>query len=283
MRTGTMNRREFIKAAAMVGAAMSLPSVIVRSLSASPAPNAEWPLNDFMIRRLNENQLSDPLEFIFCADIHVPFDDRGAFKTIIKRANELGVSFVLFGGDCVQVGNTANYSVFMREIMKFKMPVICAIGNHDTSYDDYSDEREWKKRFGASHFRFDAGGIRIIALDDANYGLPEEDCAFLEESLKTDLLKIITMHRPAGYLNPLYTTPLRDESGRFRELVEKGGGAAVLTGHEHHYGYYEINGVKYIVSGGAGGKLNTNTDNNFHHFLHIKAGKNSFDFSVEKI
>jgi predicted phosphodiesterase len=127
------------------------------------------------------------------------------------------------------------------------------------------------------------GGIRIIALNNADFVLSEEDYGFLEESLKTDLRKIITMHRPVNYLNPLYTTPLRDENGRFRSLVEKGGVSAVLTGHEHHYGYYEINGVKYIVSGGAGGKLNTTTDNNYHHFIIIKAGKETFEFKVEKI
>jgi hypothetical protein len=37
------------------------------------------------------------------------------------------------------------------------------------------------------------------------------------------------------------------------------------------------------VSGGAGGKLNTNTDNNYHHFILIKAGKETFEFKVENI
>ncbi|MFA6449243.1 MAG: metallophosphoesterase [bacterium] len=283
MKEKTLNRREFIKTAAAAGMAMTIPSFITSKVLAFPTDESQWPLNDTMIRRLTEASLGDSFEFIFCADVHVPFDDRGTFQTIIKKANELGAAFVLFGGDCVQVGNTANYKIFLRELKKFKMPVICAIGNHDTSFEDYSDQREWKKRFGVPHFRFDAGGLRIIALNNANHFLLEEDYLFLEESLRTDLSKIVTMHRPVNYLNPLYETPMEDKTGRFRALVEKGGVTAVLTGHEHHYGFYEINGVKYIVSGGAGGRLNDNTENNFHHFLLIKAGKKTFNFNVEKI
>jgi len=278
-------RREFLefagKSALVAGALLCLPASLRRALAAEGDDGSL--LNEIMIGRLAASEIQDPVEFIFCADVHVPFDDRGVFQTIIKRANETGVRFVLFGGDCVQVGNPASYKVFLRELKKFKMPVICVIGNHDTSFEDYADQREWKKRFGATHFRFDAGAVRIIALNNANYTLSEEDYVFLEESLKTDLRKIIAMHRPANYLNPLYTTPMEDKTGRFRALVEKGGVTAVLTGHEHHYGHYEINGVEYIVSGGAGGKLNTVTENNFHHFLIIKAGSRTFEYTVEKI
>ncbi len=283
MKFNGMSRREFLKAAAATGIAFSFPSIFTKMAAGFPTDETQWPLNTAMIKRIAEMSLGDPLEFIFCADVHVPFDDRGTFQTIIKRANELKVGFVLFGGDCVQVGNPANYKIFLRELKKFKMPIVCAIGNHDTSFEDYSDQKEWKKRFGDSHFRFDVGGIRIIALNNANHILSEEDYLFLEESLKTDLLKIVTMHRPVNYLNPLYETPMDDKTGRFRALVEKGGVTVVLTGHEHHYGYYEINGVKYIVSGGAGGRLNDNTENNFHHFLLIKAEKKTFNFTVEKI
>jgi len=274
------SRRNFIKAAVAAEMLLLLPYPLRRVLAEE---EKSLRLNEIMVRRLLENGVSDPMEFIFCADVHVPFDDRGVFQKIIKRANELKVGFVMFGGDCVQVGNPANYKIFLRELKKFEMPVICAIGNHDTSFEDYSDQREWKKRFGETHFRFDAGGVRIIALNNADFTLSGEDYGFLEESLETDLRKIITMHRPVNYINPLYSTPLEDKTGRFRALVEKGGVTAVLTGHEHHYGLYEINGVKYIVSGGAGGRLNDTTENNFHHFLRIRAGKDSFDFQVEKI
>ncbi|MEW6200564.1 MAG: metallophosphoesterase [bacterium] len=275
-----ITRRQFLKLGIAAGALLCLPAPLSRTLAAE---GDEPLLNEIMIRRLLSSEISDPVEFIFCADIHIPFDDRGVFRTIIKRANELAVSFVLFGGDCVQVGNTANFRIFLNLLKKFNMPVICAIGNHDTAYDDYSNQKEWKKRFGATHFLFNVDGIRIIALNNADFAMPEEDYKFLEESLKTDLQKIIVMHRPANYLNPLYTTPMEDKIGRFRALVENGGVTAVLTGHEHHYGYYEINGVKYIVSGGAGGKLNTTTENNYHHFLLIKAGREMFNFIVEKI
>jgi len=275
-----LTRRDFLKAAMAAGVLLTIPAPLQRAFAAT---GVKQPINDMMIARLAEKTITDPVTFIFCADLHIPFDDRGVFKTIIKRANELAVSFVLFGGDCVQVGNSANFNILVNLLKKFNMPVISAIGNHDTSFSDYKDEKEWTSRFGSSHFKFDAGPVRVIALDNAAFDMREEDYVFLEESLKTDLRKFVVMHRPTDYLIPEYTTPLNDKPGRFRKLVENGKVTAVLMGHEHHYGNYMVNGVRYIVSGGAGGKLNTNTINNFHHFMIIKAGKDTFDYQVEKI
>ncbi|MFH1539226.1 MAG: hypothetical protein ABIH66_09730 [bacterium] len=68
-----------------------------------------------------------------------------------------------------------------------------------------------------------------------------------------------------------------------RRRLIKSGVAAGLAGHEHHSGIYKVGGVQYIVSGGAGGQLNTNTKNNFHHIVHIHAGTYVFDFKIIKI
>lgn len=222
------------------------------------------------------------LTFIFFSDMHIPFDDKGVVSKITKRANELKPAFVITGGDNVQVGNPANFSNLMPALKRFKVPIICAIGNHDTSFSDYADQNEWKKRFGPTYFYFDAGPARIIVLNNANFELGDEQFGFLENALKTDLRKIVVMHRPPDYLNPLYDTPMRD-SKRFRELVESAGVTAVLMGHEHHFGDYKVGGVRYIVSGGAGGKLDDKCENEFHNFIIVKISPDKFEVTMEKL
>jgi len=276
-----ISRREFIRLGIAGGALLFLPQL---PSSAVAQEYKGKPINGMMLARLlGSDALPDPFDFIFCADVHIPFDDRGVFKKIISAANDLKVKFVLIGGDTVQVGNPANFTLLQRELKKFNMPVICAMGNHDTAFEDYADQREWTVRFGASCYKFDLPGVRFIALNNANHILSDADYDLLEESLETDLKKVVFMHRPANFLNVRYDTPMRDDAGRFRSLIEKGGATAVLTGHEHHHAVYKINGVTHIVSGGAGGRLTPDIENNFHHFMLISAGKNTFDYRVEKI
>ncbi len=282
MTKSNFSRRDFLRLAGLAGAAAAFPTVL--SGRAFAAYNAPWPVNDHMIARLAAAQVADPATFIFVGDVHVPFDDKGIFSTIARRANELGVSFVHIGGDNVQIANLTNYRQFLTKQKKFSMPVISTIGNHDTACETgCEDWSVWQERFGNPFFRYDVGGVRIISLNNANKTLSEDDYKFLEDSLKTGLRKIVVMHRPVGYLNPAYEVPLDDPEGRFRTLIENGGVTAVMTGHEHHYGHYEVNGIKYIVSGGGGGMLSRGVDNTFHHFLIVRAGRDTFDYTVERV
>ncbi len=243
--------------------------------------NGRKPLwNEINISRIRDIPVDGNIEFFFCADLHIPFDDRGIVKKIVRQANSRKPDFVLLGGDLVQMGLPNYYTTLKKVLRKFRVPVISAIGNHDTSFSDYSDQRQWKKFFGNTFFYFDAGPARFIFLNNANFDLKDAQLGFLENALKTDLQKFIIMHRPVGYVNKLYITPLKGGSERFRELIEKAGVTAVMTGHEHHYGSYEVDGIKYIVSGGAGGRLNTNTKNNYHHYIIGNVGKDTFSFQV---
>lgn len=275
---GAVSRRRFLKAGFAFAAVAALPRVDV--LLAEPA-RALW--NERMIGRIAGMKLGDPLTFGFCADAHVPFDDRGVVAQIAKKANQLKLSFMLIGGDTVQVGHPANFSRLFQMMKRFDMPVVCAMGNHDTSFEDYADQEEWTKRFGTSFYSFDAGPARFIALNNADFKLTDEQYEFLDAALRTDLNKFVFMHRPPNYLNPIYSTPMPDDGGRFRAAVENGGATAVLTGHEHHFGEYEAGGVRYIVSGGAGGRLNNDTENNFHHFMRITTGLGKFEYEAVEV
>jgi 3',5'-cyclic-AMP phosphodiesterase len=251
-------------------------------LGTEPAGSTEALWNEIAIARIAATPATDTLMFFFCSDLHIPFDDRGIVSKIANDANKRMPSFVLTGGDNVQVGNPANFSAYKRAIGRFKVPVVAAIGNHDTAFDDYKNEIEWKKRFGSTFFYFDSGPARFIFLNNADFELTEDQFVFLESALKTELRKFIIMHRPPNYLNALYTTPMGKSSERFRRMVESARVTAVLMGHEHHFGAYDIGGVKYIVSGGAGGKLNTTTDNNFHHFIIGHVSPSGFEYEIVK-
>ncbi len=277
------NRRFAPVAIATALAVLALLASGARPCSAQTekAKSLEW--NKKQIARIAPVPATGTLTFIFISDLHIPFDDKGAVSTITKKANEIKPAFVLTGGDNVQVGNTANFGAMKNAFAKFKVPIIAAMGNHDTAFEDYNNQVEWKKRFGDDYFYFDAGPARFIFLNNAAFDMPEEAFVFLENAVKTDLKKFVIMHRPPDYLNPkYYKTPLHN-SERFRSIVEAGKVTAVMMGHEHHYGYYEVGGVKYIVSGGAGGAVGDDIGNNYHHFILGHVSPAGFEFEVVKI
>lgn len=260
-----MDRRDFLKTLAAGAVVASLP----RSVRALAAKAAAAPWNPAALARIAVPPDANEIHFCFVGDTHVPFDDAGVVKKIIKKVNEIGPDIMLHGGDGVQVGNKENFSSFMRAIKKFDMPFIMAPGNHDTAFSDYADIREWTARFGDPYYYFDAGPARFVMLNNGNFDLGAAQWGFLEKALDTDRFKVVIQHRPAAGLNDKYTTPLHD-SERFMALVRERGVRLVLCGHEHHYGRYEREGAVFIVSGGGGGRLNDNVDGLFHHFMNLR-------------
>lgn len=259
-----MDRRDFLKTLAAGAVLASLP----RSVHTLAAKAAAAPWNPAAIARISVSPDAAEINFCFVGDTHVPFDDAGVVKKIIKKVNEIGPDIMLHGGDGVQVGNKENFNAFMRAIKKFDMPFIMAPGNHDTAFSDYSDLSEWIPRFGGPYYYFDAGPARFVMLNNGNFDLGTEQWAFFEKALDTDRFKVVVQHRPVAGLNDKYGTPMHD-SERYMELVRRHGVRLVLCGHEHHYARYERDGAVFIVSGGGGGALNSSMDGLFHHFMHL--------------
>lgn len=239
--------------------------------------------NEVMIDRLSALSDRENITFIFASDCHVPFGNIEVLRGLAAGANAGDVDFVAFGGDMVQMGNATNYKALRPALKMFKVPFISAIGNHDTTFIDYDDQREYIKRFGKRDFFFDAGPARFVYLNTAKSELTAEQFEFLKTALQTDKMKFVVTHRPMKYVNPIYITPVDEGYEEFRKIVEEAGVTAVFNGHEHHFGEYKIDGVQYITSAGAGGSLNTNTQNNFYHYTLVHAGKDGFSYEVVKL
>ena len=282
MNDSTFDRKKCFFAAILLAAVFCLLQSAPLA-AAEPADGVKATWNEAAIAAIAPVPDTATLTFFFCSDLHIPFDDKGVVAKIAAAANKMLPSFVMTGGDNVQVGNPPNFSSLRTNIRKFKVPYIAAIGNHDTAFDDYGNQAEWIKRFGKTFFYFDAGPARFIFINNANYEPGEEQFVFLENALKTNLRKFVIMHRPINYLLPeFYTTPMA-QSERFKSLVEAGKVTAVFMGHEHHSGIYDIGGVKYIVAGGAGGKLDPAVPNSFHHFIIGRVSPAGFEFDIEKL
>lgn len=176
-----------------------------------------------------------------------------------------------------------------------KLPVMGAYGNHDIwavpagpmvfekywtySYIEPADPSNAYNRY----YSFDYGPVHVIVLNLPwpNWGLQNyiiEDWLLDDLENSTDKWKVFVFHTP-GYSNT-------DDSGNggihypnpfvinvLQPIMVDHGVHLVLSGHNHYYAHWLVNGVHHLTIGGGGGGLyipdigiGELTAGSFHHF-----------------
>lgn len=199
------------------------------------------------------------------------------FQSMIPLLNESNVDFLVHLGDMTPSGSSNEYKAFLDTIDSLTIPYFAVPGNHDIrgSGKDIFDDN-----FGVPNRYFDYRGWRLIFLDTSSLGLSTEDMAWLEDTLsQTSLPTFVFMHVPA-----------KDPRGDDHSFLDQGQAnalidlltdktypiKAVFSGHVHVFSETEINGVKFITSGGGGAGLYASPDQGgFHHFTVVEASSES--------
>lgn len=163
-------------------------------------------------------------------------------------------ALVLLGDNVYPSGDPARLdaTVFgpFRAVLDEQTQLVAVLGNHDVKTgggDGQVAAFGLPGRWYARHL----GDVLLVALDSTRAGDPVQQ-RWLERTLATakEPWKIVAMHHPpysAGWHGPDSAT--RDA---FRPLFERYGVQLVLSGHDHDYQRSNaINGVTYVVSGGA--------------------------------
>jgi 3',5'-cyclic AMP phosphodiesterase CpdA len=152
--------------------------------------------------------------------------------------------------------------------------LLTILGNHDVM-DGHADAQVAALGMPGRWYSQRVGDVTFIALDSNEPKNPDQR-AWLERTLAatTTTWRIVALHHPpysAGYQGS--STEARQE---FSPLFERYGVQLVLSGHEHDYQRSRpINGVTYIVSGGAAETRRTGREEftakslSWHHFVDL--------------
>lgn len=197
-----------------------------------------------------------------------------------ERAN-----FGIVSGDVDQsIGN--NYDVLFFDVYKDILKNYChftAIGNHDTYYDDAATYLDAfylptnNPQQSERYYSFIWGNAKFICLDsNIPYTEGSDQYAWLLDELKcnNEQWLFVFFHHPpwtnawsADYFIPftdyfLYQGNV-DMRTQLVPLFELYNVDFVLNGHSHCYQRGQLNGVKYVISGGAGSAtIDFNTNSN---------------------
>lgn len=187
-----------------------------------------------------------------------------------------GDRFAVHTGDLVSTGQPYQYSTLMTDLRSSPVPMLTTVGNHDIKN---GGRALYNRLLGADHYAFDQGSARFVVLDNATAKLGDAQLTFLEEKLKSaPRYKFVFMHMPPY-------TPWWKFSGfggsdwaRLHALAKQYKVDRVFFGHLHLYDRRVIDGVPYVITGGAGSPLYQipgfydKQGGSFHHFIRVWVG-----------
>lgn len=188
------------------------------------------------------------------------------FAQLLRQTTELRPRPVFFAhlGDFAGPGTRERHEHYLRLLEPLSIPNVCLIGNHDL--EDPVAAAAWGAVHGPRNFSFACGHTRFVAIDGASDGdtdtaiPPKSSLAFLEESLAVaeEPHRVVLTHAPPhldGHYAPQPECGFLEGEAEFREIVSRHGVRLVCCAHGLGFDHHVHDGVRYVMSGGAGSAL----------------------------
>lgn len=200
----------------------------------------------------NQAELNDGFDFV------VTGDSRGGaevYSRILNRVRAFNPLFILNTGDIVRDGQPFQYENYIKQIAPGDIPILHIPGNHDV----LSGPETFRKYVGEPNWYFDLSGFRIIGLDNANGTFSAEAVAFARKTLTTQMTCLVTFHEPPPIgrwaVHAMTNDTKKGHWVEVMDLIKRAEVPMVFLGHIHLYDEMDIDGTKYIISGGGGATL----------------------------
>lgn len=197
---------------------------------------------------------------------------QGGVEQIITAANLNRPDFIFHCGDLTPYGQENQYQAIKSVLDQSVVPVYTTIGNHDIKagggvfYEEY---------FGSSTYSFDIGSAHFTVFNTSSGDVSSQEFTWLEQNLaQTDAeYRFVFTHIPpfdpvTGENHAL----LNATTGQLlMSLFEEYDVDVVFTGHIHLYNETVVNGVRYVITGGAGASLVADEDSGgIYHYIQVK-------------
>lgn len=214
---------------------------------------------DVTFVHLTDLHIGDPAE-----DDHLFSDTRSTLAEIVRLVGTIQPkpSFVVASGDLSNRGDAESYGVLGELMAALDMPVVYALGNHDTR------EGFYRGMFGretdlAAPYDHDTviDGIHIVTIDSSTPGfiggsIDEAQFAWLADTLDrhAELPKLIVSHHPPALGDEPdwahWRTVHFDHSRRLADVLKGRNVVGILSGHIHHDRVSSWHGIPVVVGTG---------------------------------
>lgn len=222
-----------------------------------------------------------PFEFAVFGDSEGndnPFTNKhGSYFVWNRLTDEIKKDNLLFAvglGDLLSSGEEHHWKRFGKRINLLSASFFPILGNEDI--DPPSGRHQFRMLFGKENYSFSYLDCHFIFIDNSNKKITPDQWTWIESELlnNQDKRQFLFMHIPPFHPNNLsYYMEGWDTqtTAQFMSLVKKAKVEAILGAHLHSFSYGEIDGIKFFISGGAGGKLDSLDPG--YHFVKIRLEK----------
>jgi 3',5'-cyclic AMP phosphodiesterase CpdA len=200
---------------------------------------------------------------------------QGGVEQIVTAANLHRPDFLFHCGDLTPFGQENQYQAIKTVLDQSLVPVYTTIGNHDLKAGGGELYNEY---FGSSTYSFDRGPAHFTIFNTSSGDITAQEFAWLEQDLtRTEAeFRFVFTHVPpfdprTGENHSLFNST---SSTQLMSLFEAHEIDVVFTGHIHMYNETVINGVRYIITGGAGASLYADEDSGgIYHYMNVTLNK----------
>ena len=196
---------------------------------------------------------------------------QGGLEQIVTAANLHRPDFLFHCGDLTPFGQENQYQAVKAVLDQSIVPVYTTIGNHDLKdgggvlYEEY---------FGFSRYSFDIGLAHFTVFNTSSGDVSSQEFSWLEQDLtQTEAeFRFVFTHIPpfdprTGDNHSLINSTT---STQLMSLFETHDVDVVFTGHIHMYNETVVNGVRYVITGGAGASLYADEDSGgIYHYMKV--------------
>jgi Icc protein len=197
-------------------------------------------------------------------DPHLFSDTTATLETILEMVATISPkpSFIVASGDLTNRGDIESFGELKRIMGALDIPVIYALGNHDTREGFYEGFLEQGEHSSAPYFHDRViDGVHVIALDSSIPGqiggnIEPEQFDWLEQVIEThsDLPKLVVSHHAPAIGNESEFAPWRsirvEDTQRLAEILKGRNVVGLLSGHVHYDRVSVWHGIPVVIGMG---------------------------------